>query len=592
MRDLAAFIFAALLAPAVPAIAAAAPIQLGWTTDYNSPSQINGYPTTFGPDGPWQAVDVNVGNTSVTNSPSGPGFLSILMPLYPCGSSVTQVLTPATGGNYSYNQSSTARLPGIFMANSDGWFASVATNESSQGTEVFDLVNMGLKLANFASFSANATIFQATDYWYVGNPDGSNYTTKVGVLGLGSSRDTKVTGGILEQMKAANFINSNSFGLHIGSAPLNLSGSLTLGGFDSSRALGQVGVFQYIEDVPFAVLRDVKLGVEEGGSPFDPASTGSLYKGNNGSEPNTIITGNFGAPKGSVMVIPNPAAPYIYLPFGTCEAVASFLPVSWNPKIGLYTWNTADAQYARIVNSPAYLEFILADIKATNISIEVPFKLLDLVLTPPLADSPTPYFPCKPLNSSYGFYELGRAFLQAAFLALNYEQNLTFLAQAPGPDTDQLVLQTIQPSDVNLTSNPIASFRSSWTNHWTVLPAINQSSTNPPADSTTQLSTAAKAGIAVGVLVAVAILLVGILFLLRRKKRQDASRKDAHPDRSLVQEMDVDHHGLYKPPGLQEMDGPHGASDLSKPQAHEMEARHGMHEAPGRKHSVAELPAR
>lgn len=93
MRDLAAFIFAALLAPAVPAIAAAAPIQLGWTTDYNSPSQINGYPTTFGPDGPWQAVDVNVGNTSVTNSPSGPGFLSILMPLYPCGSSVTSIDT-------------------------------------------------------------------------------------------------------------------------------------------------------------------------------------------------------------------------------------------------------------------------------------------------------------------------------------------------------------------------------------------------------------------------------------------------------------------------------------------------------------------
>ncbi|MCJ1244725.1 hypothetical protein MMC30_001924 [Trapelia coarctata] len=576
MRDSAAFVFITLLARAVPAMAAAAPVQVLWTTDFGSNSQSYGYPTTFGPDGPWQAIDLSVGNVSISSGPGGSSFRGVHTPLYACGSSITQVLTPATGGNYSYNRSSTARIvPGTTWGNPDDWFASVAMNSTSLGTKVYDLVNLDLKLANIGSFSANATIFQATDYWAVQNPDGSNYTTEVGVLGLGSTGDTRQTGGIVEQMKAANVINSNSFGLHIGSAPLNVSGSLVLGGFDSSRALGQVGVFQYKSDLPVAILRDVKLGVEEGGSPFDPASTGSLYQGNNGSEQAISISQTFGAPKGTVVVIPNPAAPYIYLPLGTCEAIANFLPVTWNPKIGLYTWNTADTQYARIVNSPAYLEFILADMKATNISIKVPFKLLDLVLQAPLTDTPTPYFPCKPLNSSYGFYELGRAFLQAAFLGVNYEQNLTFLAQAPGPDTDQSVIQTIQPGDTNLTSNPIASFRNSWINHWTVLPTTSGSSKTPLAsspDTTSKLSTGAKAGIALGVLAVIALLLIGILFLLRRRKRRDILTQNAHQQRPLVPEMDVDNYGPNQPRGVQEMGGHHGASDLSKPLPHEMEA--------------------
>lgn len=332
------------------------------------------------------------------------------------------------------------------------------------------------------------------------------------------------------------------------------------------------------------VLRDVKLGVEEGGSPFDPASTGSLYQVNNASDAVTMAALTFGAPRGTVIVIPNPAAPYIYLPYGTCEAVAQFLPVSWNAHAGLYTWNTADPQYPRIVNSPAYLEFILADKLATNISIKVPFKLLNLTLESPIVDTPTAYFPCKPLNSTYGFYELGRAFLQAAFLAVNYEQNLTFLAQAPGPDPDQSVLQTIKPSDTNLISNPIASFRNSWTNHWTVLPT-----TNSPSNRNTGLSTGAKAGIALGALAAFALLLLGLLFLLRRRKRNNASREDPQQRRPLADEIDgfetpgvSELHGVsdLSKPLAHEMGAGHGVSDLSRSLAHEMEAGQGLHEAP------------
>lgn len=239
MRDSTAFLLAALLARAAPAIAAPSPVQLRWTTDIGSVYGNAHSRANFGPDGPWQAIELSVGNvsTSLQQTASGGVGPGIPMPLYPCGSSITQVLPPATGANYSYNQSYTARLTGTQMANPDDWFASAVVNSTSNGVEVIDLVTLPLKFANLASFSANATVFQPTD-WTIPRPDGSNYPTEVGILGLGSTTNNARTGGILEQMKAAEVINSHSFGLHIGSAPLHVAGSLILGGFDSSRALG------------------------------------------------------------------------------------------------------------------------------------------------------------------------------------------------------------------------------------------------------------------------------------------------------------------------------------------------------------------
>lgn len=65
-----------------------------------------------------------------------------------------------------------------------------------------------------------------------------------------------------------------------------------------------------------------------------------------------------------------------------------------------------------------------------TIDIKVPFALLNLTLDYPLVDRPTPYFPCMPTNRTYG---LGRAFLQAAFVGVNWGNGVGswFLAQCP-----------------------------------------------------------------------------------------------------------------------------------------------------------------
>ena len=446
------------------------------------------------------------------------------------------------------------------------------------------------RVSDLDTAKVNATILPA-EVWSTITPNGTTYNSsaRVGVLALG--RDTlgipgypyKDRPSIVEQIKNSGVISSNSFGLHIGSVPLNQPGSLILGGYDSNRVLGTVGVFRYQDEISTAPLVDVVLGVEEGGSPFKSAFTGSVYKGNNGTQHATDVANSYGAPAGSIIVTPNPAAPYLSLPYDTCDALASHLPVSWNPNTGLYTWNTNDPQYALIVNSPAHLEFILADMNAMNISIKVPFKLLNLTLEPPLVASPIPYFPCQPFNATdFGTWVLGRAFLQAAFMGVSLDQNLTFLAQAPGPLIDQAVTQTLQPTDTNLTSSSTSSFKKSWGSILKALPGPTtpDSSSNSTTDSSSTLTPGAKAGIAVGVVAAALILAAAIFYILKRRRRTRGSghqqQQQAMPGGPAAADDKAggrDRHEMNgtREEGYPEMNEQHGVSDLSRPLPHEMD---------------------
>jgi hypothetical protein len=103
--------------------------------------------------------------------------------------------------------------------------------------------------------------------------------------------------------------------------------------------------------------------------------------------------------------------------------------------LGLYLWNSDDDSYRKIVTSPAYLSFLFRKDSTNNqnITIKVPFALLNLTLQAALVDEETPYFPCYPSDNIYSF---GRAFLQAAFVSKDFGTGdgygTWFLAQAPG----------------------------------------------------------------------------------------------------------------------------------------------------------------
>ncbi|KAK0736492.1 aspartic peptidase domain-containing protein [Apiosordaria backusii] len=550
---------------------AAGTIQVQWTTDVTSPSdRADQRIGMYGPDGPWQALWIDVG-------PGKPlGSMTNFNAMWPSGGGTTMVLTrQVPRGNY------TANHPGNFSSAdnkqvSDDWMSDVFVNQTALGSSLNDTVIFSGPLGVTARVD---TRVYAIDDWAISMSDGRNRSAEVGILGLGSGiiGPSKSGGvvlrqdGILQQLKGQqNKIGSMSFALHMGSVQLDQRGSMILGGYEQNRALGTVGMFDYQQwKIPSMFLIDVLLGTQIGGSPFErQEDEGSIWRGpgNNTQAPKT--TKNLGGKQGSVSVTINPAAPYIYLPLGTCEEAARRLPVSWNDQLGLFTWNTNDPRYQGIVSSPAYLAFVLADRTAKNITIKVPMRLLNLTLESPLVSVPTPYFPCKPFDPELGHWMLGRAFLQAAFFGINYDQNLTFLAQAPGPDMAQRVVREIDSGNPTIEANPIEEFESSWRSSWTIL-ETSQPEPNvvSPSNTLPVLSTGALVGVIVGACVMVAVLVAFGIWFWRKKNSESKSSseetgEDLKPDQTqLNSDAQLANEMCAKSP----------ASEIGSPLPHELE---------------------
>ena len=522
MRDL------FLAQQAIVAAMAADTMRVAWTTDERF--QFGG--GTYGPDGPWQAISVSVGNSTGRQSGS---FLGSYAALWPSGGGVSMVLTAEAGGNYTAANSSTSIDTKVSMGNSDGWMASTAQNESSMGTGFFDIVTLTDKTQTGTS-QANTTLVAEKEWAYL-LPDGTNYTAPVGILGLGypmslNVRTVRQPQSILHSLKEQGRIASATFGLHMGSVAFEQPGSLVLGGYEKNRALGPVGVFDYDPStIPYLFLVDVLLGTQVGGSPFPdttPGSPTSIYAGTGTNENAQRIAKGLGAKPNTAVIIPNPAVPYIYLPPGTCEAAAKVLPITFHKKTGLYLWDVNSPSYARIVRSPSYLAFVLSDRTATNITVKVPFALLNLTLEAPLADRPTAYFPCMSLDSQWGFWSLGRAFLQAAFLGVDLERNVTYLAQAPGPDMEQSVVRTVPAAgrEAGMETNDLGEFEKSWEARWAVLKDDEKGGSDAVPDGGGGgggLAVGAIVGIVVGVVVVLVVSVVMIMWFVRRKKARLAT---------------------------------------------------------------------
>lgn len=299
-----------------------------------------------------------------------------------------------------------------------------------------------------------------------------------------------------------------SFGIHVGSVNFNVLGSLTLGGYDLSRCITE----PIVSNDNFVTLVGVSLGVAAGNSSFVDLSPGD----------NTNLLQANGSVISELSIRPNPGMPYIYLPRETCDAIASHLPVTYNDDYNVYLWNVDDPTYERIVRSPHYLSFAFASGSGLTRSIDVPFALLNLSMDAPITSKPTPYFPCSPWLPSAAPYNFGRSFLQAAFLAQNWQSRKVYLAQAPGPDHAAPDIQVIADTDTTLRSLPNApTWLSTWSKTFEALAETStSSSSNPKPDkSSGSTSKGTIAGAVVGALVGVASIMTLLLWLIRHHKR-------------------------------------------------------------------------
>ena len=308
-------------------------------------------------------------------------------------------------------------------------------------------------------------------------------------------------------------INSMSWGMHIGSYAQKIDGSLIIGGYDQARIIGNPGTFSNSG----VNLSSITLGSSTGGFNWttDVLKQDFLSAQGNNSTSNSL----------NVSLVSG--APYLYLPSSVCSSLASVLPISYNADFNLYTWNTNDTSYQSIVASPTYINFTFTDSRDIPLSVNLPFSLLNLTLDVPLVSKPTPYFPCSPNDSTFG---LGRAFLQGAFIGMNYNSSTFWLAQAPGPNLPApgSAIKPVETSDTTIAPNPNGpSWEETWREVWfppeaTTAPAVSGAPSGD-ATSSNQLPGGAIAGIVVGFIAATALGFLFAVWYRRRRQRSSAS---------------------------------------------------------------------
>ena len=374
-------------------------------------------------------------------------------------------------------------------------------------------------------------------------PDGSSYSPQVGTLALGSPEGVRKyefgTGNIIPNYLAgSNVTDSASTSLHYGSASVGPEGSLIFGGYDQSRVIGQVGRFSLAgKDARLDLnLVDMGLDVASGASPFRPEHKTGLIEFNGTNKqyrPTTI----------------NAVVPYFFMSRQTCDNIAANLPMDFDTSTGLYFWETQSTHYKRLLTSPAFLSLTFraadGDTQANgissangNVTIKVPLAVLNLTLEAPLSTSTRAYFPCYPFTSldNTDRFFLGRAFLQAAFVGMNFNTSDFFLAQAPGPKPDPPNVLSIAPEDQDLVSSSADAFERSWDGYWkpfsiaeanTYLALPTASDDEKPKR---KLSAGTIAGIAIGITFAVLVAICAFLLYLRHRRAA----------RALVVEKDTD----------------------------------------------------
>ncbi|KAM7219238.1 Aspartic peptidase domain containing protein [Rhypophila decipiens] len=524
-------------------MAAGGTIRVPWTTDPDEHGELGKY----GPDGPWQALAITVGDKKRNEH--------AFQPMWPSLNWITRVLTIDAGSSYRVTNTSILGERQGERSPSDGWFFEGSTylvgttaGEQALGYVVFDSVHLRGDSANFRP-SVNATLW-ALSSWHYFIPDALNvpsrsghYNATVGTLGLGLPTliDSKQISGpqpdpILRLLRSQDVILSETFSAHIGSAGLNQPGSLILGGYEQHRALGPVGVFDFDplaswHDRKNLEIIDIHLGTQVGGSPFA-----------NGKKDEGSIWSSMPSVGKSIDAEVSFELPYLYLPLEACQALAERLHLLWEPKLELFLWDASDPNLQRVISSPAYLAFVFRDRRDASLTIKVPLRLLYLTLEPPLVTESTRYFPCRPvsrvpISNMPGI--LGRAFLQAAFFAADFEYNITYLAQAPGPDMDH---NSTHRDDMSLSfsshdaefravgnitvTNPIEDFEKTWLSTWVVLAddvgsteiAIGEDTSNGTGGNGNDgIPTADVIGVSVGLLTALGFAIAAWMWYIYRR---------------------------------------------------------------------------
>ncbi|KAF2873704.1 aspartic peptidase domain-containing protein [Massariosphaeria phaeospora] len=313
------------------------------------------------------------------------------------------------------------------------------------------------------------------------------------------------TSGAVKTPFLANFatqIPSSSFGYTAGASyrdhdkGTGTLASLVLGGYDQSRFTDK-GVAIDMPKQP------------QGNTTLVVGVQSILYHSDRKAEANDF---SFTAESSGFYATIDSTLPYLWLPDAICEKFAEKFRLTYENDKNMYTMNSSSHNFNMAQN--ATVTFKIANgLGGSNefSTIELPYGAFYLTADEPIFNNSTPYFPLR--RSPNSQFVLGRAFLQEAYLIVDYERmNFTV---APAKFSDPM-----PPPDVK------SIFKKDF-----VPPLPSPGPTNTDDGGT--LSGGAIAGIVVGIVVAFLLAAVAGFFFWKKRRASKLKRE------SKVSEIDT-----------------------------------------------------
>lgn len=199
-------------------------------------------------------------------------------------------------------------------------------------------------------------------------------------------------------------------------------GSLTLGGYDSSRFIQNNVTFTFGPDLS----RDLVVGIQSITS--DAATSPLLSAG--------------------IYAFLDSLVPQIWLPVEVCHAFEKAFGLTYNDTAQLYFVNTT--LHDKLVAQNANVTFKLGQSSTggETVDIVLPYGSFDLSATTPLAENATKYFPLRQAQNQ-SQYTLGRAFFQNAYIIADYDRSNFSVSQAlfPNGSNNQHIVAIHRPGE-------------------------------------------------------------------------------------------------------------------------------------------------
>ncbi|OCK83492.1 acid protease [Lepidopterella palustris CBS 459.81] len=352
-------------------------------------------------------------------------------------------------------------------------------NMGYDGTGEFGYDTVGLGgLGNEGPTLKNTTVgaYLTTDF-YVGmfgvNPKSTNFTTF-----------NDPSPSYMTYLWENKMLPSLSFGYTAGAQYrfTKVLGSLTLGGYDTSRFISNNMTFGFAPDNE----RDIVVGLQ------DISMTDET--------------------KSNIKLLPTPVTMYIdstvaeiWLPLDACEAFEAAFGLTYDNTTDLYLVDTI--LHNQLLAEAANITFTLGAKTSGGQTIEIvlPYSAFDLTAIPPYRNlhNSTNYFPLR-RSANETQYVFGRTFLQEAYLVVDWERQNFSVYQCDWIfGAEPHLVPIISPTLMNATNTTTLTQQSS--------PSVH-------------LTTGAIIGIAVGTGVGVGLIAFGVVWWFWRKRQMAAAQ--------------------------------------------------------------------